>query len=133
MTLEAIRYRRGQLDILDQLLLPSQSVYISVNDTKDAWNAIKKMQVTCSFQFLTFHIISVCRCLSVKSFKFCKTLIVFFCPGAEKIKCHLAPLSIINMHYYITFNCFKGWQSFHSQVVSSLDVSRLDVSLPFWE
>ncbi|XP_045159097.2 methylthioribose-1-phosphate isomerase-like [Mercenaria mercenaria] len=45
MTLEAIKYRRGQLDILDQLLLPSQSVYISVNDTKDAWNAIKKMQV----------------------------------------------------------------------------------------
>lgn len=45
MTLEAIRYRRGQLDILDQLLLPSQSVYISVSDTKDAWDAIKKMQV----------------------------------------------------------------------------------------
>ncbi|WAR22929.1 MTuncharacterized [Mya arenaria] len=45
MTLEAIRYRRGHLDILDQLLLPTQSVYISINDTEDAWHAIKKMQV----------------------------------------------------------------------------------------
>lgn len=45
MTLEAIRYQRGRLDILDQLLLPSQTVFISINDTKDAWSAIKKMQV----------------------------------------------------------------------------------------
>lgn len=45
MTLEAIKYQRGRLDILDQLLLPSQTEYITVHDTQDAWNAIKKMQV----------------------------------------------------------------------------------------
>jgi len=45
MTLEAIKYRQGSLDILDQLLLPTQSVYITINDTEDAWQAIKKMQV----------------------------------------------------------------------------------------
>lgn len=55
MTLEAIKYRRGQLDILDQLLLPSQSTYISIHDTNDAWHAIKKMQVACvSFSFMNF-------------------------------------------------------------------------------
>lgn len=59
MTLEAIKYKRGQLDILDQLLLPDQSKYISINDTEDAWSAIKKMQVNAalftifsSFQFM---------------------------------------------------------------------------------
>jgi len=45
MTLEAIKYRQGSLDILDQLLLPTHSVYITINDTEDAWQAIKKMQV----------------------------------------------------------------------------------------
>ena len=45
MTLEAIRYTRGHLDILDQLKLPSQTVYFNINDTADAWQAIKKMQV----------------------------------------------------------------------------------------
>ena len=45
MSLEAIKYQRGKLDILDQLLLPSNSEFINVHDTIDAWNAIKKMQV----------------------------------------------------------------------------------------
>ncbi|KAL4236412.1 S-methyl-5-thioribose-1-phosphate isomerase [Mactra antiquata] len=45
MTLEAIKYQRGHLDILDQLLLPFKSQYVSINDTESAWIAIKKMQV----------------------------------------------------------------------------------------
>ncbi|OWF34861.1 methylthioribose-1-phosphate isomerase-like [Mizuhopecten yessoensis] len=45
MTLEAIRYSRGKLSILDQLLLPMQTQYIEVNNTNDGWQAIKKMQV----------------------------------------------------------------------------------------
>ena len=45
MSLEAIKYKRGQLEILDQLHLPSSHVFITLNDTKDAWDAIKKMQV----------------------------------------------------------------------------------------
>ncbi|KAK6334699.1 S-methyl-5-thioribose-1-phosphate isomerase [Orbilia javanica] len=45
MALQAIRYNRGSLSILDQLLLPHQSTYIPVPDVTTAWNAIKTMQV----------------------------------------------------------------------------------------
>ncbi|XP_067677078.1 methylthioribose-1-phosphate isomerase-like [Haliotis asinina] len=45
MALSAIKYSRGKLDILDQLLLPTQSEYISVKNSEDGWNVIKKMQV----------------------------------------------------------------------------------------
>lgn len=44
-TLLAIKYTRGSLEILDQLLLPHQSIYIPVNDVVTGWNAIKSMQV----------------------------------------------------------------------------------------
>lgn len=45
MTLQAIKYERGRLDILDQLLLPDTSRYVPIKDTEDGWQAIKKMQV----------------------------------------------------------------------------------------
>ncbi|KAI8773253.1 hypothetical protein BgiMline_014325 [Biomphalaria glabrata] len=45
MTLQAIRYQRGSLEILDQLLLPEISKYISINNTDEGWRAIKSMQV----------------------------------------------------------------------------------------
>lgn len=45
MTLEAIRYSSGRLDVLDQLLLPHQSVYISVTDADGGWAVINMMQV----------------------------------------------------------------------------------------
>lgn len=45
MTLEAIKYKGGQLQILDQLLLPAQSTYIPIAGVKDGWNAIHNMQV----------------------------------------------------------------------------------------
>ncbi|XP_046332616.1 methylthioribose-1-phosphate isomerase-like [Haliotis rufescens] len=45
MTLVAIKYTRGKLEILDQLLLPTQSEYIPVKNSGDGWNVIKKMQV----------------------------------------------------------------------------------------
>ncbi|XP_031333574.1 methylthioribose-1-phosphate isomerase-like isoform X1 [Photinus pyralis] len=45
MALEAIRYQNKTLEILDQLLLPSTSQYISVKDVDDGWNVINKMQV----------------------------------------------------------------------------------------
>ncbi|XP_060081711.1 methylthioribose-1-phosphate isomerase-like [Ylistrum balloti] len=45
MTLEAIKYSRGKLSILDQLLLPLQTEYIEVKNTNDGWQVIKKMQV----------------------------------------------------------------------------------------
>ncbi|XP_064614324.1 LOW QUALITY PROTEIN: methylthioribose-1-phosphate isomerase-like [Liolophura sinensis] len=45
MELEAIRYERGKLDILDQLLLPHDTDYIEVQNVDQGWNVIKKMQV----------------------------------------------------------------------------------------
>ncbi|XP_043240059.1 methylthioribose-1-phosphate isomerase-like [Amphibalanus amphitrite] len=45
MTLEAIRYSRGRLEVLDQLLLPHQTVYIPVPDADAGWTVINKMQV----------------------------------------------------------------------------------------
>ncbi|KAL8856994.1 MAG: hypothetical protein Q9178_006399 [Gyalolechia marmorata] len=45
MALEAIRYSRGKLEILDQLRLPHEEVYNEIKSAQDAWNAIKSMQV----------------------------------------------------------------------------------------
>lgn len=45
MVLQAIRYKRGKLEILDQLKLPYEEVYLNLKDPKDAWSAINKMQV----------------------------------------------------------------------------------------
>ena len=45
MTLEAIRYRDGTLQVLDQLLLPFKTEYIDIKDTNDGWKVIKEMQV----------------------------------------------------------------------------------------
>ena len=44
-TLEAIRYRDGVLEILDQLLLPSQTKYEIVKSVEDAWKVIRTMRV----------------------------------------------------------------------------------------
>ena len=52
MTLEAIRYRAGSLQILNQLLLPHQTVYDEIRSVQDAYEAIKSMKVRSSFLFL---------------------------------------------------------------------------------
>ncbi|KAL8652947.1 MAG: hypothetical protein Q9210_002393 [Variospora velana] len=45
MVLEAIKYSHGHLEILDQLRLPHEEIYIEIKHCKDAWHAIKRMQV----------------------------------------------------------------------------------------
>jgi methylthioribose-1-phosphate isomerase len=45
MVLQAIRYKRGELAILDQLKLPHQEVYVDIGGPEDARNAIRSMQV----------------------------------------------------------------------------------------
>ncbi|KAL1140861.1 hypothetical protein AAG570_000789 [Ranatra chinensis] len=45
MTLQAIKYNKGKLEILDQLLLPTQSVYRDILSVEDGWKAINSMQV----------------------------------------------------------------------------------------
>lgn len=46
MSLQSIKYSRGSLDILDQLLLPVQSKYVAVRGVEDGWKVINKMQVS---------------------------------------------------------------------------------------
>eukprot|EP00899_Mesostigma_viride_P028116 jgi/Mesvir1/848/Mv17421-RA.1 len=43
--LQAIRYSRGSLDLLDQRLLPHKSEFIAIKSTEDCWHAIKDMAV----------------------------------------------------------------------------------------
>ena len=45
MTLEAIKYDKGRLEILNQLLLPAQSVYERITSVQEAWKAIRSMKV----------------------------------------------------------------------------------------
>lgn len=45
MVLQAIRYSRGELEVLDQLRLPHEEVYIKIESPQDAWDAIQSMQV----------------------------------------------------------------------------------------
>lgn len=44
MVLQAIRYSRGQLEILDQLKLPHAEEYDHIYSSTDAWHAIKEMR-----------------------------------------------------------------------------------------
>lgn len=55
MSLKAIKYENNSLEILDQLLLPAQSKYVSIKGVEDGWKAINKMQVSL-FYFYSFSI-----------------------------------------------------------------------------
>jgi methylthioribose-1-phosphate isomerase len=44
MVLQAIKYSRGQLEILDQLKLPHAEEYDNIYSSTDAWHAIKEMR-----------------------------------------------------------------------------------------
>ena len=46
MSLLAIKYKRGHLEILNQLLLPHKSVYEEIRGVEDGWQAIKAMKVS---------------------------------------------------------------------------------------
>lgn len=45
MSLQSLKYARGSLQVLDQLLLPNETLYIDVTGVDDAWSVIRKMQV----------------------------------------------------------------------------------------
>lgn len=45
MSLESLRYKRGSLQVLDQLLLPHETKYVEVLGVEDAWKVIRSMQV----------------------------------------------------------------------------------------
>jgi methylthioribose-1-phosphate isomerase len=43
--LQSLRYTRGSLEVLDQLLLPTESTYVPILNCEDAWSVIRTMQV----------------------------------------------------------------------------------------
>lgn len=45
MTLEAIKYEKGKLLVLNQLRLPFETVYDDVFTVEDGWKTIKLMKV----------------------------------------------------------------------------------------
>ena len=45
MSLESIRYKRGELHVIDQLRLPTELIYIPVMDAEAAWEVIRSMKV----------------------------------------------------------------------------------------
>lgn len=45
MVLEAIKYERGSLQVLDQLQLPHRETYDNVKTAEDAWHSIQTMRV----------------------------------------------------------------------------------------
>ena len=45
MSLEAIKYKNGKLELLDQLKLPFESIYIKIDTIQDGWKAINEMRV----------------------------------------------------------------------------------------
>ena len=45
MSLEAIKFKNGKLEILDQLKLPFETIYITLETVQDGWDAISEMKV----------------------------------------------------------------------------------------
>lgn len=45
MALETIQYKNRKMSIINQLLLPQQTVYVDIKTVQDGWEAIKSMQV----------------------------------------------------------------------------------------
>ncbi|KAK7304008.1 hypothetical protein RJT34_14988 [Clitoria ternatea] len=44
-TLQSISYKRGSLQLLDQRLLPLQTIYLTIQHSTDGWKAIREMAV----------------------------------------------------------------------------------------
>ncbi len=55
MALEAIKYDGKRLQILNQLLLPAQSVYEDITSVEEAWEAIRTMKVSQWSQVLPIY------------------------------------------------------------------------------
>lgn len=64
MVLQAIKYNRGKLEILDQLQLPYKEVFVDIRTVQDAWDAIHSMQVRGAPAIAMVAALSVAVCLS---------------------------------------------------------------------
>ena len=64
MVLQAIKYTRGKLEILDQLRLPHEEVFVNIQTVQDAWDAIHSMQVRGAPAIAIVAALSIAVCLS---------------------------------------------------------------------
>ena len=64
MVLQAIKYRRGNLEILDQLRLPYEEIFINIQTVQDAWDAIHSMQVRGAPAIAIVAALSIAVCLT---------------------------------------------------------------------
>ena len=64
MALQAIKYSRGKLEILDQLRLPHEEVFVNIQTVQDAWDAIYSMQVRGAPAIAIVAALSIAVCLS---------------------------------------------------------------------
>ena len=64
MVLQAIKYSRGKLEILDQLRLPYEEVFINIQTVQDAWDAIHSMQVRGAPAIAIVAALTIAVCLS---------------------------------------------------------------------
>lgn len=56
-TLKAIKYKDGNLELLDQLKLPHKVFFIKILTLQDGWTAINQMNVTKNFFVYNLFII----------------------------------------------------------------------------
>ena len=64
MVLQAIKYTRGKLEILNQLKLPYEEVYRDIDTVQDAWDAIHSMQVRGAPAIAIVAALSVAVCVA---------------------------------------------------------------------
>jgi methylthioribose-1-phosphate isomerase len=68
-TLEAIKYKNGQLELLDQLRLPHETHYLKIEKLEDGWNAINKMNVRGAPAIAIAGILTVAVQVELKTFE----------------------------------------------------------------
>ena len=64
MVLQAIKYSRGSLQILDQLRLPHKEAYRDIRTSQDAWDAIHSMQVRGAPAIAIVAALSIAACIA---------------------------------------------------------------------
>ena len=77
MTLEAIKFRDFKLELLDQLRLPDETVYVPINSVKEGWDAIHQMKVRGAPAIAIAGVLSLAAELKPKEFKSIDELVTY--------------------------------------------------------
>ncbi|MEQ2237905.1 hypothetical protein ILYODFUR_027962 [Ilyodon furcidens] len=108
MTLEAIRYRSGSLQILNQLLLPHQTVYEDIRSVQNAYEAIKSMKVG-SVGLCLVSALLCSRCRTHVSL-LTASAIFYCCCYACNRSCSV-PATQTTIHLQFLFTCMVGFKA----------------------